>query len=268
MKNAPIGIFDSGVGGLTVVRAIHDLLPQEDLIYVGDTARFPYGNKSPATIIRYAQQITEFLQKQGVKLVVVACNTATVHGLAALREQWALPVLGVVQPGVDAALEATRSGRVGIIGTVGTIQSKAYQQALLQARPELHITASATPLLVSLVEEDWLQHAATQLILEEYLAPHRAAQVDTLVLGCTHYPLLKGLIGQMLGPEVALVDSAENMARAVAERLRQDDLGHSNSKRVGTIQIYASDLSTQFANLAHRFLGREAGTIEKVVLTD
>jgi glutamate racemase len=268
MSRAPIGVFDSGVGGLTVVRAMHELLPSEDIIYLGDTARVPYGNKSPETITRYAQQITEFLVRQGVKLVVVACNTATAHALTTLQQQFPVPVLGVVQPGVAAALAATRSGRIGLIGTVGTIQSGAYQTALRIQRPELEITACPTPLLVSLVEEDWLQHTATQLIVDEYLAPHRAAGVDTLVLACTHYPLLKGLIRNALGDEVVLVDSAENMAKAVQHELQQHQLVYPEGVRIGQLKLFVSDLSPQFIGLAQRFLGHAAGRIEKVVLTD
>src|SRR5579871_6629171 len=185
-----VGAFDSGVGGLTVVKAMRQLLPAEDILYVGDTARVPYGNKSPETIVRYSLENLAFLSRHGVKAVVVACNTASAHALAVLKKTADLPVIGVIAPGVEAALAATRNGRIGVVGTQGTIASAAYQNLLQQRRPGVEITAVAAPLLVSLVEEDWLRHPATRLILEEYFAPFRAAQVDTVVLACTHYPLL------------------------------------------------------------------------------
>ena len=190
---SPIGAFDSGVGGLTVVQAMRQLLPAEDILYLGDTARVPYGNKSPETIIRYSLENLAFLSRNGVKAVVVACNTASAHALAVLQKVADIPVIGVIAPGVEAALAATRNGRMGVVGTQGTIQSAAYQNLLRQLRPDVVITAVAAPLLVSLVEEDWLQHPATRLILEEYFEPMRDARVDTVVLACTHYPLLKPL---------------------------------------------------------------------------
>lgn len=266
VSERPIGVFDSGVGGLTVVSAIQRLLPHEDIVYLGDTARVPYGNKSPETIIRYAQQDVQFLQSQNIKAAVVACNTATAHALDAVRQSYTFPILGVVEPGVEAALAATVNGRIGIIGTMGTIQSGAYQKALLARRPELQLTAQATPLLVSLVEEDWLTHAATHLILAEYLAPLQAARIDTLVLACTHYPLLKGIIRSILGDEVKLVDSAENMALALQSRLKQDSLLREGGQHAGRTRIHVSDLSPHFAPLAKRFLGGRVGAIDRVRL--
>lgn len=262
----PIGVFDSGVGGLTVVSAIQRLLPHEDIVYLGDTARVPYGNKSPETIIRYAQQDVQFLQSQNVKAAVIACNTATAHALHAVQQAYPFPVMGVVEPGVEAALSATINGRIGIIGTLGTIQSGAYQKALLARRPDLQLTALATPLLVPLVEEDWLTQSATHLILAEYLAPMQAARIDTLVLACTHYPLLKGMIRTVLGDEVKLVDSAENMALGLQRRLQQDGLLREGAQHAGRTRIHVSDLSPQFAPLAKRFLGGRVGAIERVRL--
>lgn len=262
----PIGVFDSGVGGLTVVGAIQKLLPHEDIVYLGDTARVPYGNKSPETIIRYAQQDVNFLQSQNVKAAVIACNTATAHALSVVQQCYPFPVLGVVEPGVDAALAATQNGRIGIIGTVGTIQSGAYQKALLARRGDLHITARATPLLVSLVEEDWLHHAATHLILAEYLSPLQTARIDTLVLACTHYPLLKGIIRTILGSDVKLVDSAENMALSLKALLEKEGLLRAEDQHNGKTRIHVSDLSSQFVPLAKRFLGGRIGAIEQVRL--
>src|SRR5271156_423863 len=215
----PIGAFDSGVGGLTVVQAMRELLPAEDILYLGDTARVPYGNKSPDTIIRYSREIMAYLRGKGVKAVVVACNTASAHALSILQRESDIPVIGVIAPGVEAALSATRNGRVGVIGTQGTIRSEAYQDLLRALQPNVVITAVAAPLLVSLVEEDWLAHPATQLIMEEYFAPMKAARVDTVVLACTHYPLLKPLAQGILGPDVVLVDSAQNAAAALARTL-------------------------------------------------
>ena len=260
----PIGAFDSGVGGLTVVHAIRELLPEEDILYLGDTARVPYGNKSPETIVRYARENVAYLRSHGVKAVVVACNTASAHALGILHQEAKVPVIGVIAPGVEAALAGTRNLRVGIIGTQGTIQSAAYQNLLRKSHPEVVITAVAAPLLVSLVEEDWLSHPATRLILEEYLAPMKAARVDTVVLACTHYPLLKDLAQKILGPEVVLVDSAQNAAAALARRLKEEELGRSPRGEAGEITICVTDLPSQFARLAERFLGEKVKAIRRV----
>ena len=264
----PIGAFDSGVGGLTVVRAIRELLPAEDILYLGDTARVPYGNKSPETIIRYSREIMNFLRAREVKAVVVACNTASAHALTMLQKEAEVPVIGVIAPGVEAALAATRNQRIGIIGTQGTIQSEAYQNLLRERQPDTVIIAVAAPLLVSLVEEDWLSHKATQLILEEYLAPIQEAGVDTVVLACTHYPLLKPLAQRILGPKVVLVDSAQNAAATLARRLAKDHIGRvaASPDYAGQITICATDLPTQFSRLAERFLGEKIKAIEQVAV--
>jgi len=262
----PIGAFDSGVGGLTVVQAMRHLLPAEDILYLGDTARVPYGNKSPETIIRYSREIMAFLRGHEVKAVVVACNTASAHALAILQKESDIPIIGVISPGVQAALSATRSGRIGIVGTQGTIQSEAYQNLLRQYHPDVLITAIAAPLLVSLVEEDWLSHPATHLILEEYLAPMKAARVDTVVLACTHYPLLKSLAQGILGPDVVLVDSAQNAAAALARTLLKGNLNRPARPEAGQITICSTDLPAQFSRLAERFLGEKIKAIEQVAV--
>jgi len=264
--NQPIGAFDSGVGGLTVVRAMRELLPAEDILYLGDTARVPYGNKSPDTIIRYSREIMAYLRGKGVKAVVVACNTASAHALAILQKEADIPVIGVIAPGVEAALAATRNGRVGIVGTQGTIQSEAYQNLLRTSRPGVVITAVAAPLLVSLVEEDWLSHPATQLILEEYFAPMKAARVDTVVLACTHYPLLKPLAQRVLGPDVVLVDSAQNAAAALARKLETAGLTCRIGPESGQTTICSTDVPAQFARLAERFLGEKIKAIQQVAV--
>ncbi len=260
----PIGAFDSGVGGLTVVHAMRALLPAEDILYLGDTARVPYGNKSPDTIIRYSREIMAYLRAKNVKAVVVACNTASAHALAILQKESDIPVIGVIAPGVEAALAATRNGRIGIIGTQGTIHSEAYQNLLRNHRPDVVITAVAAPLLVSLVEEDWLSHPATQLILEEYLAPMKAARVDTVVLACTHYPLLKPLAQRVLGPEVVLVDSAQNAAAALARQLATAGLSRPAGPEPGQTTICSTDIPAQFSRLAERFLGEKINIIQQV----
>ena len=217
---APIGVFDSGIGGLTVVRELMRQLPNESIIYFGDTARVPYGPKSPDTVLRYSREIVDFLKGEGVKAVVVACNTATAHALPALREENDLPIIGVIEPGSRAAARATRSGKVGVIGTQGTINSRAYERAIAAAAPHTEITALACPLFVPLVEEGWLDKDVTRMVAKEYLQPIADAHVDTLVLGCTHYPLLKSVIGTVIGREVRLIDSAEETAAETAATLK------------------------------------------------
>jgi glutamate racemase len=250
----PIGIFDSGIGGLTVARQIHELMPNEDLVYLGDTARVPYGTKSPSTVVRFACEDTQFLLQQNVKAVVVACNTCSAWAMPMLERKFKVPIFGVIVPGVIAALEKTRSGRIGVIGTSATIRSKAYTNSLLARSEQAAVVARACPLLVPLVEEGWLNHAVTIAILREYLQPLLRQKIDTLILGCTHYPLLKRAIRKVTGPKVALVDSALTCAHYVRERLQQRDL-LCKRKRPGTIQPFVTDETDYFARLAQRFFG-------------
>ncbi|HEU5153428.1 MAG TPA: glutamate racemase, partial [Gemmatimonadales bacterium] len=212
MNSAPIGIFDSGIGGLTVTHSIFERLPHESTIYFGDTARVPYGPKSPDTVRRYSLEILHWLLGQGVKLVVVACNTSTAHALQALRSESPVPVIGVIEPGATAAVSATRGGPIGVIGTAGTIASNAYAKAIHALEPGARVEQVACPLFVPLVEEGWFEHPAAQLIAEEYLGSLRGVGVDALVLGCTHYPLLKPLLGRVMGSQVKLIDSAQETA--------------------------------------------------------
>ncbi len=259
-RSAPVGVFDSGIGGLTVAREVIRQLPHESVIYFGDTARVPYGPKSPDTVRRYSREIAGFLQEQGVKSIIIACNTATAHALTVLREEFDMPVIGVVEPGARAAVAATREGRIGVIGTVGTIKSGAYERAIRALNPDVVITARACPLFVPLVEEGWTDHDATRLIAREYLAPFVAADIDTLVLGCTHYPLLKPLLLAVLGPDVALIDSAEETAAEAARTLGDAQLTAASGAEP-TYRFIASDDPLQFLQLGQRFLG---GTIEGV----
>lgn len=265
MNRAPIGIFDSGIGGLTVARAIYELLPAEDTVYLGDTARVPYGPKSPATVQRYSHEILEWLLAQGVKAVVVACNTATAHALQSLRAASPVPVLGVVEPGARAAVSASHGGAVGVIGTAGTIASGAYRRALLALDPELRVVEQACPLFVPLVEEGWFGHPAARLVAEEYLAPIRAAGVDALVLGCTHYPLLKPLLGEMLGEHVALIDSAEETAAELAQILAERGLGTDRGGE-GRHRWAATDDVERFGRVGALFTGRPLTEVELVEL--
>ncbi|MDB6137198.1 MAG: Glutamate racemase [Verrucomicrobiaceae bacterium] len=264
-NQSPLGVFDSGVGGLTVVRALRELLPHESIVYLGDTARVPYGSKSPDTIRRFAVEDTQFLVNHQVKAVVVACNTATAHALPHLQSTFRMPIIGVVEPGVEATLADPLSQRVGIIGTAGTIRSCAYQHAIAMQRPDVITEARATPLLVPFVEEGWIDHPALEAVLKEYLQPLLDKGIDTLVLGCTHYPLLIPLLHRMLGKKVRLVDSASTCAAHVKRTLEAGGLLRTN-KAKPTLEIHLTDFSEQFEILAQRFLGEEFGRIKKAVL--
>lgn len=258
-RAAPIGIFDSGLGGLTVAHAIMRQLPAESLVYFGDTARVPYGPKSPDTVRRYSHEIAAYLLEQGVKAIVVACNTATAHALPMLERELDVPVIGVVEPGARAAVRASRSGRIGVIATAGTIKSGAYVRAIHAEAPDARVTARACPLFVPLVEEGWINHDATWSVAQEYLAPFVHDEVDTLVLGCTHYPLLKPLIGEIIGRDVRLIDSAEETALDTQRMLAEHSLAATSGE--GTYRFVASDDQQQFLTLGQRFFG---DTIERV----
>ena len=268
---APIGVFDSGLGGLTVLRALHERLPSEDLVYFGDTARVPYGTKGEKTVRAFAQQDAGLLVTRGVKMVVVACNTASAFALDYLRDILPVPVLGVINPGVRTALTATRGGAVGVIGTSGTIRSQKYQAGLKAGGlDEAQIVAQECPLFVPLMEEGLGGHAMTELAIEEYLAPMRAAQIDTLILGCTHYPLLKNEIGQYMGPDVKLVDSADVLAAAAQERLEELGLLRpvTAAGRGGELSFLLSDIPWKFQEIGARFLGKPITDMKTVGLDD
>ena len=262
---APIGVFDSGIGGLTVVRELMRQLPNESIIYFGDTARVPYGPKSPDTVLRYSREITEFLKGQGIKAMVIACNTATAHALAALREENDLPIVGVIEPGSRAAARATTGGKIGVIGTYGTINSRAYEKAIAAVAPDATITALPCPLFVPLVEEGWLETEATSLIAKEYLTPLVHAKIDTLVLGCTHYPLLKHVIGTTVGRDVRLIDSAEETAAETGRVLSESGLAHAETHDA-RYRFIASDAPEQFLRVGQRFLGASIDRVETVTL--
>jgi glutamate racemase len=263
----PVGIFDSGLGGLTVVRQIRRVMPHEDLVYLGDTARVPYGTKSPATVIRFAREDTRFLLRQNVKAVVVACNTASAWAMPALQQEFNVPIFGVILPGVRAALERTRNKRIGVIGTSATVRSGAYSQGILAHCDTALVFARACPLLVPLVEEGWRRHPVTLAVLREYLRPLLRHGIDTLVLGCTHYPLLRPAIRQVAGKDVALVDSAESCAWFVRERLEHLRLLNRSRRREGRIQPYVTDETDRFAEFTRRFLGGQTVPAMKVDLS-
>jgi glutamate racemase len=265
VNDKPIGVFDSGIGGLTVVRELMQQLPHESIIYFGDTARVPYGPKSPETVIRYSREITTFLKNEGVKAVVVACNTATAHALMTLRKEFDVPIIGVIGAGARAAARATKTGNIGVIGTQGTINSHAYERAIAAQLPTANIVARACPLFVPLVEEGWLESDATSLIASEYLEVFADAKVDTLVLGCTHYPLLKRTIGEIIGRQVRLIDSAEETAAETGSTLRIRGLSTENSGDP-SYRFIASDMPDQFLRIGQRFLGKSIDKVETVAL--
>ena len=250
---------------MTVVRAVQELLPAEDILYLGDTARLPYGSKSPETIRQFADEDARFLMARGVKAIVVACNTATAHALPRLQEQYPLPVIGVIEAGVDAALANPHAERIGIIATRGTIRSHVYQHALAQRRTGLIIHGQAAPLLVPLIEENWIDHPATVLVLKTYLDPLVEKGIDTLMLACTHYPLLIPVLRELLPADVRMVDSATTCAEHLKKELQRLDLltpeGHE-----GTLEVHLTDLSEEFEILARRFLKKSPGRIHRATL--
>jgi glutamate racemase len=264
-NSAPIGVFDSGMGGLTVVREMISQLPNESIIYFGDTARVPYGPKSPDTVLRYSREITSYLKGEGVKALVVACNTATAHALPALRREFDMPIVGVIEPGARAAAAVTRTKRVGVIGTAGTIKSRAYEKEIRKLLPDVEVTAQACALFVPLVEEGWLDSEVTRAVARNYLAPIVSAEVDTLVLGCTHYPLMKTVIGNVVGREVRLIDSAHETARQAGELLREHGL-ENGTPDGARYRFIASDAPDTFLGLGERFLGSPIDRVETVTL--
>jgi glutamate racemase len=258
-----IGVFDSGIGGLTVVREIMNRLPNEDIVYFGDTARVPYGTKSPETVLRFSRENLAFLKSKNVKLIVVACNTASSIALPALHEEEEIPLIGVLLPGAQAAARATRNGRVVVIGTTATITSSAYVRALRDINPRVEVWTRPCPLFVPLVEEGWLDNDVTYLTTKAYLEPVASFGADTLVLGCTHYPLLKNVLSRVLGEEVTLVDSARETAGEVERVLIEKKL-QNDQDGPGRFTVYVSDIPYLFKEVGERFLGRAIETVERI----
>ena len=261
MSSAPIGIFDSGVGGLTVARAILDQLPNESTLYIGDTARGPYGPRPLAEVRDFALETLDFLVEQGVKALVIACNTASAAMLRDARERYSIPVIEVIQPAVRRAVAATRSGRVGVIGTRATIESRAYLDAFAAAT-QLRIESIACPLFVEFVERGETSGEAITKIAREYLKPMIDADIDTLVLGCTHYPLLTGVISYVMGNDVSLVSSAEETAKDLYRVLVENNLLRGGSESPSTHKFLATGDAQAFELLARRFLGPEVGSVQ------
>jgi glutamate racemase len=261
----PVGVFDSGIGGLTVVHALQKALPAEDIFYLGDTARLPYGTKNQATIERYSLEVAGILLAERAKIIVVACNTATALALPRLQDTLRVPVIGVIAPGARAAVKTTRSGRIGVIGTRATMTSGAYEQTIQALRPDAAVISQPCPLLVPLIEEGMFRGAIAEEILHLYLDPVLVEGVDTLVLGCTHYPLLAPLISEIVGEGIALVDSAENCAIAVAQLLKEFNL-LNRSNELGRLDVALTDESNPFLQTAERELSLTIDRLEKRVV--
>lgn len=261
----PIGIFDSGIGGLTVFAEIKRRLPNESLIYLGDNARVPYGTKSAETVIRYSLENAAFLGSRGVKAVVVACNTASALALPAISAKFDLPVLGVVLPGAKDAIKATKKGAIGVIGTSATISSDAYARALKELNSQVRVVSQACPLFVPLVEEGWIDNDVAKSAAKHYLSDMYNEGIDVLILGCTHYPLLKPLIREIVGSEIVLIDSAEATATALEALLEREGTRNKTQSKA-TYQIYVTDLPTRFEMVARRFLNNDLPSVRHVSL--
>ena len=264
MNNAkPIGVFDSGIGGMTVVRALTHHLPHENIVYFGDTARVPYGPKSPQVVREYALQDTDVLLQHDVKLIVIACNTVSAVALDVVQKRAKMPVVGVIIPGAEAAVRATKNKRIGVAGTVGTIFSNAYTNVIRQLDPDIKVFGQPCPLFVPLAEEGWIDHKATELIAKEYLFPLTLEKIDTLVLGCTHYPILRDVIGKVLHQSVALIDSGESTALVVKNMLVDLKLNNTSTQKPN-LQFFVSDVPHKFTEIGERFLGTKLGKVHRV----
>jgi glutamate racemase len=259
-----IGVFDSGIGGLTVLRSITALMPRENVMYLGDTARVPYGSKSGETVVRYAVEIADFFVERGVKAIVVACNTTSAMALDVLRARYSLPILGVVEPGARAALQVSRRRRVGVIGTEATIESGAYARSLRAVDAEVEIFTRACPLFVPLAEEGWVANDVARRAVATYLASLKKSGIDTLILGCTHYPLLKRPIGEFLGDRVRLVDSAEETALELRKLLSGTSL--ARRRGAGSASFFVTDSVERFMRVGERFYGTSVASAVRVVL--
>ncbi|MFA5261352.1 MAG: glutamate racemase [Candidatus Omnitrophota bacterium] len=265
-KDKPIGVFDSGLGGLTVMKAMMRQLPFEDIVYLGDTARVPYGTKSEESIIRFSLENAAVLVKHHVKMIVVACNSSSSYALEALREKFHLPVVGVIEPGVNRAVHVTRNNRIGVIATQATVRSGSYERLISRASPGVKVVSQPCPLFVPLVEEGWFKKAVTRQVAEEYLKKIKNSQADTLILGCTHYPLLKAVITDVLGRGVSLVDSALEVSKLV-QTLLVERLGNRDARRNPQYKFLVSDQPEHFQKLARRFLGCPIKDVKRIALT-
>ncbi len=261
-----IGVFDSGLGGISVIRALMDLLPHEHLVYFGDTARVPYGSKSKETVIRFSHQISAFLREKQVKMIVVACNTASAVALESLQASFNIPIVGVIKPGSGAAVNSADNGRIGVIGTASTIRSGAYRAAIRELAPHMEVMDQPCPLLVPLVEEDWPHDGVVKQVLQSYLKSFEANKPDSLILGCTHYPYLKPVIQEVIGEKVRLIDSGEETAAEVQDVLENLGLLNHETGDPGKHEFFVSDFPQKFEETATRFLGRSLQNLFKVEL--
>ncbi len=264
-KNYPIGIFDSGIGGLTVLQEIHKTLPNEDILYLGDTARVPYGIRSEETVTKYSFECINFLLQKKIKLLVIACNTVSAVSLQEIIKKVDIPVIGVIEPGARAAISMSKSGKIGVIGTEATINAKAYSKAIKAISDKVEIYELACPLFVPLVEEGWTDDIIAKLTAERYLSNLKYKEIDTIVLGCTHYPLLKKVISEVMGP-INIVDSAIETSRAVKEVLNGSNL-LNDQKNISTKKYFVTDSTLKFSLLAKRLLNEKINNIEKIILS-
>jgi glutamate racemase len=264
-RRSPIGIFDSGIGGLTVLKEIFTALPRENTIYLGDTARVPYGIRSPETVTRYSFENTRFLSSKQVKMLVIACNTASSVSLDAVRENFPVPVVGVIEPGAKAAAAATKNKKVGVIGTEATVKSNSYPRAIRSVDSSVEVFSIPCPLFVPIVEEGWTEGLITEMVAERYLADIRTKGIDTLVLGCTHYPLLKTVLAKVMGEGVRLIDSAIETAREIRCILQSSSLLNESAGSVNH-EFYVTDAPQKFLNVGERFLGRKIAHIVQTKL--
>ena len=261
-KDSAIGVFDSGIGGLTVLHQILQSLPHENTVYLGDTARSPYGTKSVETVLRYSFENSRFLVEKGVKVVVVACNTSTAVALGSLKDKLTIPVIGVIEPGVRRAIQSTKTKRVGIIGTEATIQSGAYTRALKAVDPAIEVYSRSCPLFVPLVEEGWTDNEVVDMTVNAYLGSLKQSGIDTLILGCTHYPLLKKAIRKFMGSGVRLVDSAEETAKEVESILKKEAIAKKTGK--GIHSFFVTDAPDRFIKVGRRFLGEKVESAVRI----
>jgi glutamate racemase len=266
-KEKPIGVFDSGIGGLTVVKRLSSVLPEENIIYFGDTARVPYGSKSNATVVEYSLQDAKFLMNKNVKAIVVACNTASSIALKQIKDNFQVPVIGMIEPGARAAVNNTTNGKIGVIGTRATISNKAYSAEIKKLNPSIEVFEKACPLFVPLAEEGMISHEATRLIAHEYLDELKLQGIDTLVLGCTHYPILSEIIREVIGENVQLIDSGVASAEIVKNELDRMHL-HTNRFAVGNQEFYVSDIPAKFKEIAELFLSKPVDHVHKIDLED
>lgn len=266
IRKAPIGVFDSGVGGLTVAREIMRNLPNERIVYFGDTARVPYGSKSKDTIIRYAKQIIRFLRTQDVKAIVIACNTASALALEEVEKELDIPIIGVVEPGARVAAATTKNGKIGVIGTESTINSHMYPQLIKEYRPDVTVFGKACPLFCPLVEEGWLKDPVTEEVARRYLKDLLKEDIDTLILGCTHYPLLRSLLSGLVGDQIQLVNPAYETAKELERLLKKENLANEGEKAPGKepYRFFVSDAADKFKNFANSILPYDIETTRKI----